>query len=90
MHRVMTNPSNKRGARMIDLTDILQSVVHWAILDLTRKLADAQNDIDVSSDMSADDVINALNASHKHMMKIQQQYNRVLDLAKWWQEEIKS
>lgn len=90
MHRVMTNPSNKRNARMIDLTDILQSVVHWAILDLTRKLADAQNDIDVSSDMSADDVINALNASHKHMMKIQQQYNRVLDLAKWWQEEIKS
>lgn len=85
----MTNPS-MRGARMIDLTGILQSVVHWAILDLTRKLADAQNDIDVSSDMSADDVINALNASHKHMMKILQQYNRVLDLAKRWQEEIKS
>lgn len=89
MHRVMTNPS-MRGARMTDLTDILQSVVHCAILDLTRKLADAQQDIDVSGDMSADSLISALNVSHKHMMKIQQQYNRVIDLAKWWQEEIKS
>ncbi len=68
---------------MTELSNILQSVVHCAILDLTRKLADAQQDIDVSSDMSANDIINALNVSHKHMLKILQQYIRVLDLADW-------
>ena len=75
---------------MTELSNILQSVVHCAILDLTRKLAEAQKDIDVSSDMSADDVIKALNVSQIHMMKILQQYNRVLELANWWQQEIKS
>ena len=75
---------------MTELSNILQSVVHCAILDLTRKLAEAQKDIDVSSDISADDVIKALNVSQIHMMKILQQYNRVLELANWWQQEIKS
>ena len=75
---------------MTELSNILQSVVHCAILELISRLAEAQKDIDVASDMSADNIIDTLKVSHQHMLKILQQYIRVLDLADWWQQEIKS
>jgi hypothetical protein len=66
----------------------IQGLVHMAILELTRKFADAQFELDVSLDMTTDEVINALEVSRKHVIEILQQYIRVLNLAEWWQKEL--